>query len=238
MLTRSRTRAVASARRTIRSICRRLVGDQNARPRLGLVLRRADRRRTGAGRAASQGPLCPARPSASLYVPSGRLSPSLARHQGDSSAAFLTAPTTSKSHAARQQHEREAGLAVEAMRREQGAILGRAGLGPGGEAVLVDEVDRAGFLAPVGDEQGCEIGHRARSRTGQAAGPEARLVIRFPEREFPPSGSRSGAATRRPPPPPRRRRLPSPQSTARLRRSTPAQPTPRRPARCAYRSRG
>src|SRR5947209_5453989 len=45
------------------------------------------------------------------------------------------------------------------MRLEQRAIVRRALLQPGFEAPLVDEVDQAGFLPGVGDEERCEIGH-------------------------------------------------------------------------------
>ena len=73
--------------------------------------------------------------------------------------------------AARQDDEGEAGLAVEPMRFEQRAVLGRPLLQPAGEALLVDEVDRAGLLAAVGDEERGEIGHAALAPT-QALMPE------------------------------------------------------------------
>ena len=60
---------------------------------------------------------------------------------------------------ARQDDVGVTGLPVEALRLHQGAILGRAGFRPILEARLVDEVDRMGFLAAVGDEQGREVGH-------------------------------------------------------------------------------
>jgi len=48
-------------------------------------------------------------------------------------------------------------LAVEAVRLEQRAILSRALLEPAGKAGLIDEVDRAGSLAAVGEEEGGEV---------------------------------------------------------------------------------
>ena len=44
-------------------------------------------------------------------------------------------------------------LALEAVRLDQRAVLGRASLHPVAEARLVDEMDRPRGLAAVGDEQ-------------------------------------------------------------------------------------
>src|SRR4051794_22403070 len=68
-------------------------------------------------------------------------------------------------------------LAIEPVRLDQRAVVGRAALEPAGETVLVHEVDEAGILAAVGDEERCVIGHGPGSRS--ASGPSqsgARLV--------------------------------------------------------------
>ena len=98
-----------------------------------------------------------------LVRPFGQALAELGQAPGRQLAASATAETTSNSSPLRGRRTKaKPGLPVEAMRLQQRAILRRAGFRPALEARLVDEVDRMGLLAAVGDEQGREVGHRRR----------------------------------------------------------------------------
>ena len=149
---------------------RRFAGDEHARP----AFRRpswCDNRQTGAGRAASRARPCPVRPAPACRCLREALSASLARHQGDSAAAFSTALTTSKSPPRGRITKAKAVLPSKRCASSKRAVLGAAALSPVVEAVLVDEVDRAGLLAAIGDEQRGEVGQLIlRATRGTARG--------------------------------------------------------------------
>src|SRR5438270_11047412 len=80
---------------------------------------------------------------------------------------------------------------------EQGAIFGGTGLEPGLEARFVDEVDDARFLAGVGDEEGCEVGHVGGSRDASSVSQSGvKLTKLTPSRALSTGPRRSASSTR------------------------------------------